>query len=105
MESGAKLACELGATTNDIVAVQGNLTLGAGTTLNLYNAGYVGESLANGTYTLITYSGSDPSLGAWTIDYGSTGWSGGNVKLDILSNPKRVYLDVSPPSGTLILVR
>jgi autotransporter-associated beta strand protein len=102
MQTGASLAWELGAATNDIIAVKGSLTLGANTTLKLYNAGYVGT--LDGSYTLMTYTGADPSLGTWSIDYGATGWSNGKVKLDNVSNPKRVYLTKGSTQGTMVLI-
>jgi autotransporter-associated beta strand protein len=63
LEGGATLTADLSATTssgNDLVEVNGDLTLNG----NTFNINPTGGGLANGTYTLITYTGNfNGSLG------------------------------------------
>jgi len=81
--------------------VNGNLTLGANTTLKLYDAGV--DTPPDGEYVLIAYTGNDPTaLGTWSVDAGTTGWNG---KVLWKEAENQVVLSISAVKGTLILVR
>ena len=99
---------ELDATTNDIVQVNGNLTLGSANTYTVL-VSKVGTPVApSGDYVLIAYSGADPApadLGSWTMNMGATGWPQGNVFLDDAGAGGRVMLRMSSTKGTMVLIR
>jgi len=87
----------------DSVTVKGTLTLNAGTyTLKMVDLGGIDPNpLAQ--YTLFSYTGSDPTQQAWTVDAGTTGWTGATVGYDAGNNI--VYVtNLVPEPGTLILL-
>lgn len=98
MQADSVISWELGAATNDVIQVNGDLVLDASTTLRLFDAG--AAAAPSGDYVVIQYTGADPAaLGTWTIDYGTTGWTGGQVILD--AGNKQVLVRFSGEPGEL----
>ncbi len=106
--SGAKFAMEIGGTTfspsNDTVSLTGSgsiVTLAGSYTLLLSNVGSVAPDGL--TFTLFDSVADIVSAGSWTIDYGTTGWSGGTVSL-VGGNVVVSGLSAVPEPSTCILL-
>ena len=99
MLNNSAINWEIGLTTNDMISVLGNLTLGASTTLRVLNGGFSG--LPNGIFVVMSYSGSDPVLGTWTVDTSGSPWSGATTSVSLDTATKRILLNlVAGSSGT-----
>lgn len=100
LTSGATYKMEIGGTTASPVNDFVNLT-GAGSTvsitgsyiLSLSNLGTVDPT--GKTFVLFDSVASIGTAGLWTIDYGSTGWSGGVVSLNGLDNTQVILSGLS----------
>lgn len=114
LQTGAIYDFEMGGTTADptndkydLTGTSSRITLGSANvyTLKVSNLGTVDP--AGKTFVLIDYTGTNPSLGTWNIEYtgvGTAGWSGGLVSVD--SANTRIVLSniVVPEPGTLGLL-
>jgi len=89
---------ELGASTNDMISVLGNLTLDSNTTLRVLNGGFL--SNPNGTFVVMSYSGTDPVLGTWTVDTSSSPWSGATTSVALDTITKRILLTLVARSSS-----
>lgn len=101
MAGDAVLECEFSATTNDVLRVNGTLTLGSSTTLKLVNAGLT-QPEAGRDYVLVEYTGTAPALGTWTVDPGSTGWRG---RVFLNEAQKQIVFRFSSSRGTVFMFK
>ena len=112
LASGATYKMDIGGTTmspeNDKVNLTGagsTVSLLGSYTLSLSNLGTVDPT--GQTFVLFDSVASITSTGLWTIDYGSTGWSGGIVSLNALDNTQLILSGLSaipePSTAALIL--
>jgi autotransporter-associated beta strand protein len=101
LQSGVSVNWARSATTNDIIQVNGNLTLGGGNSYSVLVSRF-GNTVPfpRGDYTLFKYAGTAPALGTWSASTGSTGWPQPRVVLDDAN--KRVVLRFAA-SGTTVL--
>jgi len=111
--SGAVLDCEIGGTDTspacdlvNLTAANSTITFGNSATLNVARAD--GATLSNPTgktFVLFDYNGTDPTLPPWSINRGTTGWSGGKVSVDTVN--KRIVLTglIPSPTGEVLLLR
>lgn len=90
LTANSTIAWDIDNTTNDIVQVNGNVTVVSGVcTVKLYNAGYTGPT-PTAQYDVIKYLGTGPNSG-FAVDASATpGWNP-----IVVADPsgKRVYLD------------
>ena len=100
LNGGATLACDFGATTNDVIVVSGNLSASGVTTVKLLNV-----PAANGTYTLITVAGTlGGSAANFVVNALQTRSKNFSITYDLASTPKRVLLQVSGSGSAADLV-
>lgn len=100
LASGATYKMEIGGTTasptNDLVNLTGTgstVSLAGSHTLSLFNLGTVDPT--GKTFVLFDSLTSIGSAGTWTIDYGTTGWSGGSVTVNGLDNSQVILSGIA----------
>jgi autotransporter-associated beta strand protein len=105
LESGATYAMEIGGSTaapeNDRVDLLGagsTVLLGGNYTLDLSRIGTLDPT--GMSFVLFDADAPIASPGAWSIDYGTTGWTGGQVLLNPGDNTQLILTGVSVPEPT-----
>jgi autotransporter-associated beta strand protein len=101
LRDNAEFRCEIGASNALDKVVCGALTLGSRGTLRLYDVGTTRSP--RGDFVLIQYTGSDPALGDWSIDRGTTGWFTAKVRQNTDEN--QIILRFAMNPGTVVLIR
>jgi autotransporter-associated beta strand protein len=111
LTSGATYKMDIGGTTasptNDLVSLTGagsTVSIAGSYILSLSNLGAVDPT--GKTFVIFDSVASIASAGSWTIDYGSTGWSGGVVSLNGLDNTQVILSGLSaiPEPSTFALI-
>ncbi|MEI8309944.1 MAG: PEP-CTERM sorting domain-containing protein, partial [Verrucomicrobiota bacterium] len=109
LASGATYKMEIGGTTasptSDLVNLTGTgstVSLTGSYTLSLFNLGTVNPT--GKTFVLFDAIAAISSPGTWTINYGTTGWSGGSVGLKAGDNTQLILTGVVPEPSTALLL-
>jgi autotransporter-associated beta strand protein len=101
LQDSAVYEWESASGSEDLIAVNGTLTLGSSATLKVVD---LGGNLTD-TNVLFTYTGADPVNPTWTLDFtGAPGYSGGTVSVDASANQVILTGVVIPEPSTMLLL-
>jgi len=109
---GGSLSFEIGGvtTSTDVIADTGALTASGSTTINVANLGGISQTIATGTYTILSYTGTSQSLSNFTLSTTSLDGkslaltqNGDTIEIAVTSNTASTTYTLSTTAGSTLL--
>lgn len=107
LASGTTINYDISGSGSDLIRLTGSgstVSLTGNYTIKLFDLGVIDPTSM--TFVIFDAEAAIASTGNWTLDYGTTSWSGGSVTVDSLDNTKLILtgLTAVPEPQTMVLL-